>query len=159
VKLGAEGGGSAVEAVFVDTGAFVARYLPDDQHHAEAVIVWDELRRRGGRWFTSNLVLAETFTLLGRRSDHRFAAQRAHTVYRSARAVVLRPDESDEVAALDLFQRFADQGVSYVDCVSFALMKAHRLRRAFTFDHHFAVAGFRVIPAYGEAGWVMEPEV
>lgn len=147
------------EPVFVDTGAFVARYLKGDQHHAEAVIVWDEMGRRGGRWFTSNLVLAETFTLLGRRSDHLFAAQRARTIYRSARAVVLRPDEEEEVAALDLFRRYADQRVSYVDCVSFALMRSHHLSRAFTFDHHFAVAGFRMIPAFGEAGWVMEPKL
>jgi len=47
--------------------------------------------------------------------------------------------------------------VSFADCVSFVLMKNHRLKRAFTFDHHFALAGFAMLPAYGGAGWVMEP--
>jgi hypothetical protein len=32
------------------------------------------------------------------------------------------------------------------DCVSFALMRRHDLNRAFTFDRHFADAGFEVVP-------------
>lgn len=144
-------------AIFVDTGALVARYLENDGYHREAVEGWRQVARRGGRWFTSNLVLSEAFTLLARRAGHAFAATRAKTLYRSERAVVLRPSEEDEVAALALMERFADQRVSFADCVSFVLMNNHRLRRAFTFDHHFALAGFAMLPAYGGAGWVMEP--
>lgn len=145
--------------IFVDTGAFVARYLTQDGLHEEALEGWRELQRRGGRWFTSNLVLSEAFTLLARRAGHGFAVARAHTIYRSERAVVLRPSEEDEVAALDLMKRYADQRVSFADCVSFVLMRHHGLTRAFTFDRHFALAGFAMLPAYGGAGWIMEPGV
>lgn len=62
---------------------------------------------------------------------------------------ILRPDVSDESAALDLFRKFADQKVSFTDCVSFALMRRHRLKKAFTFDRHFAGAGFEVWPREG----------
>jgi len=42
--------------------------------------------------------------------------------------------------------KFADQGVSFTDCLSFRLMKRHRIRSVFGFDHHFTAAGFRVWP-------------
>ena len=49
------------------------------------------------------------------------------------------------MAAIDLFAKFADQGVSFTDCVSFALMRKNRIRKAFTFDQHFLFAGFEPI--------------
>ena len=147
----------ASPAIFVDTGPLIARYLENDGYHREAVDGWRQVERRGGRWFTSNLVLSEAFTLLARRAGYAFAASRARALYRSPRAVVLRASEEDEAAALALMERFADQRVSFADCVSFVLMHDHQLTRAFTFDRHFALAGFAVLPAYGGAAWVMEP--
>jgi predicted nucleic acid-binding protein len=60
----------------------------------------------------------------------------------SERLTILRPDHDDELAALVLFEKFADQGVSFTDAISFALMRKSRLRKVFSFDHHFALAGF-----------------
>lgn len=89
----------------------------------------------------------ETLTLLGRRTTYAFAAARADALYGSRVLTILRPDAADESAAVDLFRKFADQKVSFTDCVSFALMRRHRVKRAFTFDRHFAGAGFEVWPA------------
>jgi len=36
--------------------------------------------------------------------------------------------------------------VSFTDCVSFSLMRRYKLSRVFTFDRHFAAAGFTVWP-------------
>ena len=91
-------------------------------------------------------MLDETFTLLGRRSTYAFAADRARALLSSAALTILRPDADDETAAVELFAKFADQQVSFTDCVSFVLMRRHRLERAFTFDRHFADAGFEVLP-------------
>ncbi len=54
--------------------------------------------------------------------------------------------KDDEIEAIHLFRKFADQRVSFTDCISFVLMKRFRIRTAFTFDQHFARAGFEVIP-------------
>jgi predicted nucleic acid-binding protein len=40
-------------------------------------------------------------------------------------------------------ERYADQQVSYTDCISFRLMRDHRIDTVFTFDRHFELAGFR----------------
>jgi predicted nucleic acid-binding protein len=131
--------------IFVDTGPLLARYLARDQHHARAVSLFEEVESaRRIQLATSNFVLDELFTLLGRRAGLAFAAERARAIYASKRLKVLRPGQADELAAVKSMERYADQGVSFTDCVSFALMKANRIKRVLTFDHHFSVAGFEV---------------
>ena len=49
---------------FIDTGAFLARYLPNDQHHRVATALWNKIRTTHERCLTSNFVLDETITLL-----------------------------------------------------------------------------------------------
>lgn len=132
--------------IFIDTGAFLARYASRDQHHVAAVDGWQELGSQRRRCLTSNFVLDEVLTLLGRRVSYDFAAARAANLWGSAALTILRPDEKDELAAIELFSKFADQGVSFTDCISFALMRRHRVRRAFTFDRHFETAGFEAWP-------------
>lgn len=128
--------------VFIDTGAFLARYVARDQYHADALIAWKSLETRPRRSFTSNFVLDETFTLLARRSSYAFAAERARALLGSRLLEVLRPSSDDELRVVDLFEKFADQKISFTDCVSFVLMKRRNIRHAFSFDRHFLFAGF-----------------
>lgn len=132
--------------IFIDTGALLARHVRRDRHHREAVAAWAELRARRRRCLTSSFVLDETLTLLGRRVSYGFAAERAAAWWGSEVLSIARPEERDELAAIELFRKFADQEVSFTDCVSFALMKRHRVRTAFTFDRHFTAAGFAIYP-------------
>jgi predicted nucleic acid-binding protein len=132
--------------IFLDTGAFLARYIERDQHHAAATEHWRKLQADRRRCFTSNFVLDETITLLARRTTYQFAAERARSLFESTSLSILRPDENDEVAAPGLFQKFADQNVSFSDCVSFVLMQKQGIKCAFSFDRHFAIAGFDVEP-------------
>ena len=132
--------------IFIDTGAFIARYLERDAHHARAIKAWKKLPRKGSRTYTSNFVLDETITLLGRRSDYHFATERARNLYASRSLEVLRPNHEDEIDALRWFEKFSDQDVSFTDCVSFVLMKKNRIKTAFAFDRHFVLAGFESWP-------------
>ena len=105
---------------FIDTGAFLARYLQRDQFHDRALKAWQELENAVSEdCFTSNFVLDETFTLLGRHADYRFAADRARHILASQTLRILRPDSDDEFLAIELFEKYADQRVSFTDCVSF----------------------------------------
>ena len=131
--------------IFVDTGAFLARYLVRDQYHDRAVAGWEGIARDGLRCFTSNFVLDETLTLLGRWAGHAFAAERARLMFSSRVLTILRPGREEEVEALQDFVRCADQKVSYTDCISFVLMRANKLKRAFGFDQHFRMAGFELL--------------
>ena len=132
--------------IFIDTGAFLARYLLNDQHHRRAVAIWEKLGSNHENCVTSNFVLDETFTLLGRRAGYGFAVQRAKNIYASQALTVCRPDRENEIRALQFFSKYADQHVSFNDCISFVLMKREKINRVFSFDRHFELAGFHLIP-------------
>ena len=132
--------------IFIDAGAFLARNLRNDQHHHSAVSVWEKLGSNRDNCITSNFVLDETFTLLGRRAGHGFAVQRAKNIYASQALTICRPDREDEIKALQFFSKYADQHVSFTDCISFVLMKRGKINRVFSFDRHFELAGFHMIP-------------
>jgi len=84
----------------------------------------------------------ETFTLLGRRAGNAFAAQRARHLYASDILTILRPTDDDEREAIDLFEKFSDQRVSFTDCISFVLMRKKKINNVFSFDRDFERAGF-----------------
>ncbi len=132
--------------IFIDTGAFLARYIERDQYHDVATEHWRVLQNVRRQCFTSNYVLDEAITLLARRSTYEFAAERARNLFESASLSILRPDENDELAALGLFQKYADQSVSFTDCISFVLMEQQNIKCVFSFDRHFRIAGFDVEP-------------
>jgi len=132
--------------IYIDTGAFLARHIRRDQYHKQAQAAWKTLSRLPWRCYTSNFVLDETFTLLARRTSYSFAVQRARSIINSTSLEILRPSQEDELAALDLFEQFADREVSFTDCVSFVLMRGRQLKRVFSFDRHFRHAGFTLWP-------------
>jgi hypothetical protein len=51
--------------------------------------------------------------------------------------------------AIGFFEKYSDQHLSFTDCVSFVLMKIKKIKRVFTFDHHFQLAGFQIYPKWG----------
>jgi predicted nucleic acid-binding protein len=132
--------------IFIDTGAFLARYLSNDQYHNQSNDIWDAIRRQRETCFTTNFVLTEVFTLLGRRAGNKFAADRALNIYASRVIKIMRPGRKAEVKAIDTFEKYADQKISFTDCISFVLMKQEGIKRAFSFDFHFRLAGYNVVP-------------
>ena len=129
--------------IFIDTGAFIARYVERDQHHKKAQASWNKISGQK-RIVTSNFVLDETLTYLGRTTTYAFASEVGKSLCASERLEILRPDSEIEFEALQLFGKYANKGVSFTDCTSFALMKRARIANAFTFDRHFRDAGFRI---------------
>lgn len=132
--------------IFLDTGAFIARYIERDQHHFVALKCWQTLETKATTLYTSNFVLDETFTLLSRWTEGAFASKIANNIYRSSVLTILRPDLDDELEALRLFEKYADQKVSFTDCISSVLMRKKSLSHIFTFDNHFSILKWKIIP-------------
>jgi len=132
--------------IYIDTGAFLARYISRDQYHEQASAFWRHLQQEVEKCSTSNFILNEFFTLLARRAGYQFAAQRARNIFSSQMLIILRSNQEDELMAIDLFEKYADQGVSFTDCLSFVLMHKRNLDRVFSFDQHFEQAGFTLCP-------------
>ncbi len=58
---------------------------------------------------------------------------------------ILPCELSDLERSWEYFRRADLYKLSSVDATSFAIMKRVRIRLAYTFDHHFAVAGFKLV--------------
>ena len=128
--------------IFVDTRLFLALYREGDQYHEEAARLWPAAQPP---LVTSNHVIDELATSLGRLAGFHYAADRIDALFASAAVDVLQSTRADELDALRWMRKYADQRISFTDCVSFAMMRRHRIRTAFTFDRHFKLAGFEVI--------------
>lgn len=137
--------------IFVDAGAFVASHRQADAWHKHATAGWNHLERSELRVFTSQLVLVEAVRLIGRYGGITRAVRAGRSILNS-HMTILRSDTKSKLAALDLMSKYADQSVSFTDCVSFVLMKQNRLKTVFGFDRHFETAGFELWPS--EAGKV-----
>jgi predicted nucleic acid-binding protein len=131
--------------IFIDTGAWVAIFDKDDQHHAQASRIWWKINAEKSRIVTSQLVMVETLTLLARRIRYAYAVEVGHRLYASPSLAILRSDYHDEFPALMLMAKWADQKVGFADCISFCLMRRLQISAVFAFDRHFELAGFRIV--------------
>lgn len=130
--------------VFIDTSAFYALMDRDDANHPQARAAWTSLLEDTNSFFTSNYVLVETLALL----QHRLGMEAVRGFHEDIVSLVHVEFVASEghrsgIAALLSASR---RNLSFVDCVSFEVMRSLGIKTAFAFDAHFKEQGFTVIP-------------
>lgn len=133
------------ERVLVDTGAWIALALQKDPLNARAKEILGNLLRKGARLLSSVPIVVETFTFLDRKYDRTLALRWRDSLSELPRFDVLECTTADLRAAWAYLDRKDFHRLGIVDATTFALMRRQRLRVAFAFDMHFAVAGFRYV--------------
>jgi uncharacterized protein len=133
------------QAVFVDSGAWIALALSRDPLHAQAREQWDLLHGTGAKLHTSVPVVIETFTFLDRNANRDVALMWKESIYKPGAVKILPCELRDLERSWEYFRRADLHKLSAVDATSFAIMKRAQIRLAYTFDHHFAVVGFRLV--------------
>ena len=133
------------ESTFVDSGAWIALALSRDPLHPQAREQWDLLKAAGARLHTSVPVVIETFTFLDRNANRDVALAWKESISKPRLVKILPCDLRDLDESWEYFRRKDLHKLSAVDATSFAIMKRARIRLAFAFDHHFSVAGFRLV--------------
>ncbi len=134
-----------MKALFVDTGAFIAKEIAGDPYHGIARESWSKIAASGVRLVSSEHVFDESATLIARRATYSFASQWGVEALDSG-IEWLQATPEDLLKALGLMRKYADQGVSFTDCLSAVLMKRAGLKRVFGFDRHFVAMGFSLWP-------------
>lgn len=135
-----------MKKLFVDTDAFIAKEIAADQFHQPAIRSWKEIEEGRFQLFSSEHVLDESATLIARRTNYAWAAEWGKDVL-EADIEWLRAEPSDWRQALTMMRKFADQGVSFTDCLSAVSMKRAGVKTVFGFDRHFESMGFKVWPS------------
>jgi predicted nucleic acid-binding protein len=130
----------------VDTSGWYVLALSSAPEHRKASEALRSRVQRGARVVTTNLIVAETHALLLRRTSPKVALRFVREVRRSPNIVISSSPDYEEIAVTDWLDKFDDQDFSFTDAVSFAVMSDRGIRDALALDHHFAVAGFAVVP-------------
>lgn len=132
------------ERVFIDTGAWIALAIVRDSMHERARETWTAILEAGARPVVSVPVLLETFTYLQRKVSHDVASRWWGSLAAVPFLERVECAPADLNAAMKFFDKRELYKLSLVDATSFVLMRKHKLRVAFSFDTHFAAAGFRL---------------
>lgn len=136
-----------MNAVFVDTGGWMACADRGDPAHMDCTAARDATLEAGRILITTDVVVDETLTLIRFRLG--LAATNAwwRQVDGSARLRWERVENDRFERARNLFFRYRDKDLSFIDCTSFRVMRELRLTTVITTDDHFRQVGFDVLPA------------
>ena len=125
--------------VFVDTSALVAILDEDDSRHHEAGTTFRWLALNADL-VTHNYVHVEAVAVAERRLGAAAASRLVRLIFPIVRTIWI--DEAVHFGALA--NRHPDRGVSLVDQISFAVMRANAIDTAFACDADFEREGFQL---------------
>lgn len=134
-------------ALFIDTGAFKAIYDSSDQNHKKAIDFKRELVKLKYPLYTTYLTIAESYRLLlyGTNLGTNTAMDFLDDIYNTPiNTVVLKTD--DEREARDLLHKYKDIKLTFTDAMNMIVMIRMGLNKVFSFDWHFSLPGFEVLP-------------
>lgn len=135
-------------SVFVDTSGWLASASTRENHHAAVAAVYDDLAGRRVRFVTTNLVVAEMHILIVREQGAGAGCALLDAIYSDPLYTIITATRDLESAATDRWLRpYHDHRFSLTDAVSFEVMRTQRIGEALALDHHFEVAGYRLLPA------------
>ena len=129
-------------AVFVDTGAFLALVNKADQLHDQAKAAAGEVESIGPS-VTTHFVLLEACSYLQRHVNAGAGCRLWDDIVSGEAQVKLFPlEERDLVRAHQIATHYVDQSFSWVDCTSFAFIERLKITRVFSFDKDFLIFKF-----------------
>jgi predicted nucleic acid-binding protein len=131
-----------MNAIFADTGYWIALFNPRDDLHAKALTV---ARVTQGRLIvTSQMVLTEFlnyYASLGQPFRQQ-AVQVVKSLQQAGEVEIVPQTDEQFQAALTFYSQRPDKEWSLVDCASFRIMQERNLSEALAHDEHFQQAGF-----------------
>jgi predicted nucleic acid-binding protein len=135
-----------MNAVFVDTGGWMACADGADPAHPACTAARDTALEAGRILVTTDFVVDETLTLI----RFRLGLEAAHVWWQqidgSARLRWERVENDRFERARSLFFQYRDKDLSFTDCTSIAVMRELKLKTVLTTDRHFHQVGFEVLP-------------
>ena len=116
-----------------DSSVILALLDANDADHARAVQVAGQIATERRSSFITNYIEVEAHALLLRKLGRMLAREWLLT----GGLPVIRALPAEENRAREIVARHSDKDWSLCDAISFAVLDARGVRRAFTFDHHF----------------------
>jgi predicted nucleic acid-binding protein len=132
--------------IFVDTSAFLAVLDKSDKNHLRAATYWEKIIKSGDVLFCHNYVLVETSALILRRFGMEAVRVFEQDIFPILRVIWVTKEIHS--AAVSAHLMAGKRTLSLVDCVSFEVMRRTGIRKAFAFNPHFQVYGYKLYPPF-----------
>ena len=124
--------------IFVDTGAWFARFVPSDPDHP-AAREWFE--QNSHPLITIDYILDELLTSLSVRGEYQRALEVGPLLFNSKLCDLEWVTQADVRSASRVFSTYLDKDWSFTDCVSRVVMERIGIETAVAFDEHFRQFG------------------
>jgi uncharacterized protein len=131
-----------MRTVFADTFFFLALLDSREAFHPPAVKYSTDPQLR---LLTTEWVLAEFGNAYSDPRDRPDFISLYRTLSKHQRVTILPADTQLFQRGIDLFAQRSDKSWSFVDCISFIVMRDEEITEALTGDHHFEQAGFTAL--------------
>jgi uncharacterized protein len=123
--------------VLWDSSAILALLDADDADHGRAVAAARQIASEARPSFITNYIEAEAHALLLRKLGRAIARD----WLQNGGLPIVRALPTEEEAGRAILVRHSEKDWTLCDAISFAVLDARRVGRAFTFDHHFRQYG------------------
>jgi predicted nucleic acid-binding protein len=131
------------EAVFLDSGIFIAFLNGSDRWHGQARALFGGAKPR---WSTSYLVISESYSWF----LHRYGEEPARTFSRLIANLpglkVYDVDVQHHSKVGAMLERLRGSKLTYVDASSLCFMEIHKVRKVWSTDRHLGLTGAEVLP-------------
>jgi hypothetical protein len=135
-----------MNAVFVDTGGWMACADRADPAHLACRTARDATLEAGRMLITTDFVVDETLTLIRFRLGLAAANAWWRQIDGSTRLRWERVENDRFERSRNLFFHYRDKDLSFTDCTSIAVMRELKLTTVIATDGHFRQVGFDVLP-------------
>ncbi len=125
--------------ILVDTGAFFALFVVEDERHQDANKWY--LANQDRSLVTTDYVIDELLTLMRSRGVGPQTLRAGLLLINQRFCAMEKVQLTDFQEAWEIFSRFRDKGWSFTDCVSRVVMERLKITTAFAFDDHFRQFG------------------
>ena len=122
--------------VIIDSNIFVAVFLSEDALHNRATQIVSQLKKQDTLFYTINLVLQESATVLSMRKG----MTSARTFYAAVHDFIDQTVPFDDSVEKESWKKFLSQtkkGTSFVDCAILATARHYKIDKIFSFDRFY----------------------
>jgi predicted nucleic acid-binding protein len=133
------------DRIFIDTSAFYALADRDDLNHKKAENIYRALLHKNALFVLTDHIISETATLIRRRLGYIQSLEFLRLIEEGQgvelfELVIVGKEHINK--AKRIFTERKDIKLSFVDALSFAIMKDENIKKFFAFDLHFQAEGF-----------------
>ena len=130
----------------MDTSYLLALISKNDQYHTITKAHWQQLLIEDCLFIITSYIFDETVTYLNSRYQHQSAIEIGEILLNHKNITFIHVDKKLFNQGWNDFKKYSDKQFSLTDCISFIVMRQHRVITALTFDKHFVQAGFKTKP-------------